>query len=357
MILVDPHQSRRGFSRIGAFGRCPQLYAHRRFNTMGLRSLGTKATNKGTLIGLGIGHWYARVGAWQGGIALDDSVVREAGLTPEQLAAGVQPSSIPYAVVVTDPALILEPLAAMEAACTDRPELSQFLDMSAHAVARYVEHYQREMDTMRIVAVEVEHETVLGVLDCPGHHEHGKNLIYTARVDFVLMDQNGRITIPDTKTSGAVSSAQAKYYSRHGQFFGLELVGRSTYGDRFDGARLNMVQTDGGRFERPALKPRPWAIGNYRDRLLRREHEIAALEIRTAEYWTERRGLAFAESGSTALSEEQERLAATADLTSYTWDAADHELTCFSRYGLCEFAGSCDWGPSELGALKRETVR
>lgn len=352
MILIDPHQSRRGFSRIGAAMRCLQLYAHRRFNTTGLRSTGTKATNKGTLIGLGIGHWYARVGAWQGGVALDKNVVQEAGLLPDQLA-GMQGSSLPHAVVVADPALILEPFAAMTAACEQRPELWQFYDLSVNAVACYVEHYQRELDTMRIVAVEVEHETNLGWLDCPGHHEHGQKLIYTARVDFVCMDENGRITIPDTKTSGSVTTAAAKYYSRHGQFFGLELVGRESYGDRFDGARLNMVQTDGGRFERPALKPRPWAIGNYRDRLIRMEHTIAGLEIRTQEYWTERRGVALADTGSPTLTPKQEALAAKADLTSYTWPAADHELTCYSRYGLCEYAGACDWGPGEMGANVR----
>lgn len=331
--------------------RCPQLFAHRRFNLSGLRSTGTKATNKGTLIGLGIGHWYGRVGAWQGGVAVDDAVVREAALTPEQLAT-LQPAGLAHSVIVTDPKLILEPFAAMEAACADRPELWQFLDLSKNAVACYVEHYQRELDTMRVVAVEVEHETILGMLDMPGHHQHGEILVYTARTDMVLMDENGRITIPDTKTSGSVSANATKYYSRHGQFFGLELVGKSTYGDRFDGARLNMVQTDGGRFERPALKPRPWAIGNYRDRLVRAEHAIAAMELRTKEYWDERRSVSLADGHGYQLGDDEEAFAAKADLTAYTWPAADHELTCFSRYGLCEFASICDWGPAELSHVR-----
>ncbi len=328
-ILLNARGSRRGWSRIGKFMRCPQSFAHARFNITGQRSTGTKATNKGALIGLGIGHWYARMGAWQGSVAIARELITDTVLG-EAAAGSVRDSSLPGAVIVADPALILEPAAAMAAECEARPELLQWLDLSCLAVQRYTEHYAREYDTLRVLAVEAEHAIDLGLLDCPGHHEHGKLLFFTSRCDLVFADAAGRVTIPDTKTSGTVTSAAAKYYGRHGQFFGMELVGRAVYGDRFDGARLNMVQTDGEKFARPTLPPRPWAIGQFRDRLIRAEHVIAALEIRTREYWEERDAI----------------VPPSADLTSHTWPAADHELTCYSRYGLCEFANMCDWGPA-----------
>jgi hypothetical protein len=115
MILIDPTRSRRGFSRIGRAMQCRQKYAHERFNMRTLRGLGTPATNKGTLIGLGLGQWYARIGAWQGGIAVDAAVVREAGLTPDQIAQNTQPSTLPHALVVTNPTLFLDPAAGMAA--------------------------------------------------------------------------------------------------------------------------------------------------------------------------------------------------------------------------------------------------
>lgn len=354
MILLDCGPSRRGFSRIGRFLQCPTKYAMERFvlPRAKQRHTGTKATNKGTLIGLGIGHWYAKIGAWQGGVAVDREVVRNV-LQTLPVPEAVRDATIPGAVIVTDAAAFYDPFEAMEAACVTRPELRQWLDLSANCLSKYIEHYQRDMETIRVLAIEVEHEVgegTLGRLDCPGHGDHGKPLTFTARADMVFADRSGRITIPDTKTSGTVTSALVKYYSRHGQFFGLEMIGRAVYGDRFDGARLNAVQTDGQKFERPALKPRPWAIGAFAGRLREAEHRIAALEIRTKEYWD---ALLNGVQGFAGLTEEQKHLATRADLTAHTWPAADHELTCFTRYGMCEFAELCDWGPAGLAGGPR----
>jgi hypothetical protein len=126
--------------------------------------------------------------------------------------------------------------------------------------------------------------------------------------------------VVDHKTSGRVQAASASYYSRHGQFFGLDMLGRKTYGAQFDGVRLNCVQTDGMKFTRPSLEPNPWALSAYADRILEAEHAIARLELRTS----------------------------SGDLSAWKWPAADNELVCYHRYGKCEFWDLCAWGPASI---------
>lgn len=372
MILINTSRSARGFSRIGSFLRCPTLFALKeeaRLRRMAVQwklkeaeragaalalvpSVDTALSDtawenledpagpepdrsaliKGTLIGLGIGHWIAKLGAMQGGIVLPDAVAPAGKYGDRTTVPRAEPATL-----VTDPQVILHPEDAMELWCQLNPAGEDFLGVAVNCVRGYSARYIEDVERFRFLAVELEFRTDLGVLggavhgpgsasygfQLDGHPEYGEMQFYTARIDYVASPASGGIVGPgaqvyflDTKTAGRLTKKQAVYYSTHGQFTGHRVLGAEAFGPRFGNALLNLVETSGESFDRPPLDPSPGWTSAFKKRIFMAEHYRAWLEMQTMK----------------------------GDLGIYEWPATLHELGCYHRYGPCEARSRCLWG-------------
>lgn len=373
-ILIDGGRSARGFSRIGALLRCAQLFANaerprlllgrqlvsdgvspenlRRFwygweqgnleeVTAAFESAGYDllseedddvahhsgnpdakrvALVRGSLIHCGLAHWYAAVGAMQGGVLISADLAQDLG-GPRHYGGmeRVQPPGMEPCVVVTDPAVLLEPEDAMRVWCARHPAGEEWLPLCLNAVRGYARRWQEDAQKWRILAVECSHTTSLGVLDCKGHPEHGDPLPYSARLDLEFSVGAGstmKVYSTDHKSIGRVTNKAAQYYSMHGQFTGHRVIGFETWGEKFGDAVLNLVETSGEVYARPPLEPSPGLTVSFKKRMLRMEHYRAQLELETLQ-------------GKLPIDE---------------WPAAMNELSCYHRYGKCGSWDVCRWG-------------
>lgn len=329
--LIDAGKSRRGWSRLGQFTKCPQLFAYT--NRLGLELVPAAALTRGSMGHILQAHLHAIWGAEQGGVLVDTSYY-------------------------TDPDIFLDPREAIVTWCDINNAGHEYIERMLTVFDNYIETYPEPPG--RVLAVEwpmtavigrrlgewglwvidpnAEHlldgpcETILahdGVeievtpLNAPGHPEHGHPINVTRRCDAVI-EERGRVFIWDHKHQARVSKGRSiDAYAIDGGFALFRHMGKQVFGDQFVGLRLNLIQTtEPYNVARPTVPPTP-----HRDRHLAQlvwdaEHQIALYDVRQPDLWT--------------------------------WPKSMHETTCIGRYGSCAGLKLCFYG--EAGKRYLETT-
>jgi hypothetical protein len=307
MLLIDAGRSEFGWSRIGQFTKCPQLYAYQQI--IGLDLIPASALTRGSMGHILQAHLHAIWGAQQGGVWVDDKFV-------------------------TDPDIIMEPIEAVHAWC-DENGGHEYID-------RMVDTYQHYLETHpeppgKIVAVEFPISGVIGTvngkwglwaeqdgveiepspLNCPGNPRHGQPIRLTRRLDMVVQDRMGRVFIWDHKHQARVSPGRSvDAYAIDGGFAAFRILGRQIY-PTFCGLTLNLIQTQAPwKVARPTVPPTPHRDNHFAELLWHAEHHLASLEISQPDPWR--------------------------------WPKAQHETACYGRYGPCSGLKCCQYGKRGL---------
>ena len=198
---------------------CPRRYG---LNEAGANQGYKRPLVLGSLVHLGIGHYYRRLQATQQG---------------------------------TDPDAWYEPFTAV--------------DLGAHAATVEYPQEAGAIEGLRIIARDVteayaehwsgrEQIEIMHVEEVCSYRPQGAPWALTSRVDLIFRSR-GLWYLCDHKSAGRVTSAHARFYSRSGQFLLYHAIGSALFRDSFGGVVLNMVQVgqDQWRFERPPLLSTP----------------------------------------------------------------------------------------------------
>ena len=174
----------------------------------------------GTLVHLGLAHYYARLQAKQHGV-------------PTELYEPLEAID-----VLTRTEIEEAPPAASKTWQT-------CADLAKEVMVNYVSKYAFER-------VTVEHVEEVFRLDINGAP-------ITMRVDLVVSDTAGRVYMVDHKTTGRMTANHPKFYGISGQFLAYGLAGKLAFGERFGGVMLNLIECREGsiRFDRPELAASP----------------------------------------------------------------------------------------------------
>jgi len=323
-ILIEAGRSARGWSRVGNFFKCPQLFAYD--SRLNLDLIPADALTRGSMGHVMQAHQHAIWGArGPAGVWVDDQHY-------------------------TDPSVFLSPEAALHEWCNR--------NKAGH------EHIERMMDTFRrylaanpeppgtVTKVEYPVTAVLGdkdgrwglwvvaleeagfdrsrdevmawdgqvikttPLNVPGHDDHDKAIVLTRRLDMVTSDRSNRVYIWDHKHQAMVKLGTSVIgYSIDGGFSAFRIMGKQMYGKNFGGLALNLIQTqEPWRVARPTVPPTPHRDGHFAQMLWRAEHQMARLDLECPGFWD--------------------------------WPKAQSETTCVGRYGKCAALKLCSYGPS-----------
>jgi hypothetical protein len=199
-----------------------------------------------------------------------------------------------------DPDLYYTPSEAIEIVCAAKGEAwLREKDDCLGCLDAYFDNYRNE--EFKVLRVE---ELMEGTF-------HGHRL--TGRLDLVIEDRQGRIFVVDHKSTAFASPKQRTFYSVSGQMHAYRWLASGVYGERLAGMRINLVQhTKPYKFQRFDLDPAPHMFSNF-PRIIKEAEETIS------RYKAEGRA-----------PEE--------------WPMAISELTCFHRYGACEYLEKCKWG-------------
>jgi len=319
-LLIDAGRSSSGWSRIGTFFRCPQLFAYG--ERLGLEMIPASALTRGSMGHVMQAHQHAIWGAKQRGVWVDDEWHE-------------------------DPLIFLSPEEAVKAWC----ELNgghEHLDRMIETFRRYMAGYPEPPG--RVVAVEYPITAVLGEkggswglwvvaheeagfdrsepevkawngdvikvspLDCPGHPNSGKAIVLTRRLDLSIEDSAGRIFIWDHKHQAQVQpNRSVDGYAIDGGFAAFRIMGKQMYTDKFGGVALNLIQTQAPwRVARPMVPATPHRDGHFAQMLWQAEHQLARLDRDNPDHWS--------------------------------WPKVQHETACVTRYGPCRGLRHCFYG-------------
>lgn len=316
-LLIDAGRSERGWSRIGNFFKCPQLFAYQ--ERIGLQLIPASALTRGSMGHVTQAHQHAIWGCQQGGCFVDD-------------------------VYHTDAEAFMAPEDAVIEWC-DRYGGHEHLDRMMETFRRYMATHPEPPG--RIVAVEYPISAVLGEvkgqwglwvydehegtlisrqtqtpitvtpLNVPGHEDHGKPITMTRRLDLVVEDRQGRLWIWDHKNQANVQpNRSVDAYAIDGGFAAFRIMGKQAW-PNFAGLMLNLIQTQSPwRVARPTVPPTPGRDRHFAQMLWRAEHQLAALDVEKLSPWE--------------------------------WPKAMHETTCYGRYGSCGATRFCFYGKSAL---------
>ena len=250
--LLLTSASPRGWHRIQTMLECPQKFAWSyRYGREGfddperialLAQQELKAGDddrepliKGTLVHLGLAHYYARLREVQN---------------------------------QRDPEIYLEPAAAIRLMCEiSGPSHTAYCDDMTDCVHGYIRHYAQR-DKFKILHVEELMDGEIG-----GYR-------FTGRLDLVVEDSQGRVWVFDHKTTGRIDKRQSVFYSVSGQLLGYTWLARKAYGERFAGLRINLIQNSSAdyKYERPRLQPTPHLSLRFVPTIIETEQRIEALD-------------------------------------------------------------------------------
>jgi len=239
-ILIDPGPSARGWHRVETFLRCPQLFAWK-YRAGGSGSGGgggsplndgSAATSLGSLIHVGLAHYYARLREKQNG---------------------------------RDPEVYFTPDDAVRELGARKNATREAEEQAIKVVGAYIARFYNEENRIRVLHVEEVFEA-----NFEGHY-------YTARVDLVW-EQNDKVYLIDHKSTQRIEARTVRAYSTSGQLLGYRWLG-TAYGDRFGGVILNLLQAgDPLKFERPMMEPAPNLIAKFPKTIDYAEKSIALLD-------------------------------------------------------------------------------
>lgn len=289
-ILLNTGPSERGWHRLEAWLRCPQLFAYAYLIKPegGLGDRGPLV--RGTIGHAGLAHHFARLRAKQRG---DD----------------------PNAYHTIEDAMAL--VAAMHG------ELGEFfLPIALRAVMAYITQFVYE--DFEVVAVE---EAVRAYVKWPDAlvkvqpSRANEKFLITQRFDRVFKDKGKRVWIEDHKFVAKIQGKTVTRYILSGQFHLMQWFGRALYGDAFGGARINLLECQ----ENPDVKPKslqlpcepaPNALGRFARNVCDAEEGIARLAAEGRDPWD--------------------------------YPAAMNEQVCLTPYGACPAFELCRWGKAGL---------
>lgn len=179
----------------------------------------------------------------------------------------------------------------------------KYKDEVINVMRAYERHFFNDRREMRIIGAEELGETMIG----------GRWRL-TGRHDLVYEDVAGRIYIMDHKTSARVTPKHKLYYAVSGQLLGYARMGYEKYKDKFAGIMLNLVQMgEEPTFSRLLLPRSPQLEAQFEARVVDIEESIERLVLAKRPYME--------------------------------WPKAMSELTCYHRYGACQFIEQCRFGP------------
>ena len=314
MRLIDAGRSKRGWSRIGQFMKCPQLFAYT--NRMEIDLIPASALTRGSIGHILQAHQHAIWGAQQGGCWVDEDWV-------------------------TDASQLLDPEDAAHAYCDKEGQGHEHLDRMIECYRRYMARFPEPPG--RIWGVECPVTATLGnkngqwglwvqtdeteieptPLDCPGHPDHGNPLTLTRRLDLAIVDRAGKHWIWDHKHQArVVASRSVDAYAIDGGFAAFRIMGKQIWGRDFGGVALNLIETQAPwKVARPTVPSTPHRDTHFAEMLWQAEHSLARLDLR-GDHWS--------------------------------WPKAQHETTCYGRYGACGGIRMCFYGESALPAGQRK---
>jgi len=241
-VLIDTGPSRRGWHRLEAHLRCPQLFAWG-YGQAGSTNPETAQASRrqfpptpplvrGSIGHVGLAHLYARLRAVQTNI---------------------------------DPNLFHLPTEAMGLVADSFGELGdEMLPVATRVLIAYAKHFSHEK--WKILAVEQEEETTF----------HG--YLYTARVDLEYEDRAGKIWFVDHKVVSKLEAKVLDRYTLSGQILGLSHLGARKHGDRFGGVQLNLLGVNPISFIRHVPDPAPWLLERFPDLVKLAEEGISRTE-------------------------------------------------------------------------------
>ena len=320
-ILIDAGMSSRGWSRIGTFFRCPQLFAYQR--RLNMEMIPAAALTRGSMGHVMQAHQHAIWGCQQGGCHVGDDYM-------------------------TDASTLLSPEDSVHAWVEQYGEGAEFIDEMVETFRRYMAKFPEAPG--RIVAVEYPIMAVLGTkqgewglwvvhpdeldtpldvahfkavdghkieptpLNCPGHPDSGKAIALTRRLDLVTRDTTGRVYIWDHKHNARVQANKSTDgYAIDGGFAAFRIMGKQIWGDEFGGVMLNLIQrTPPWTVARPMVPATPHRDRHFAKMLWRAEHELARLDRDGDDFWE--------------------------------WPKVQNESSCVGRYGKCSGIKLCFYG-------------
>jgi len=335
-ILIDAGRSSRGWSRIGNFFKCPQLFAYDQ--RLGLQLIPADALTRGSMGHVMQAHLHARWGANQ-----KDGTYAGAGH-------------------FRDPAVFYEPEEAVRVWCDQNGRGHEQIDRMVEVFRRYLAQFPEQPG--HIVAVEYPVTAVLGTrrgkwglwvvrtdeqgfdrnrpdvaaadsstieitpVNHPGHPDHGKAVVLTRRIDLVIRDRGERTWIWDHKHQAHVQPGRSTGgYAIDGGFSAFRIIGQQLWTNGFGGVSLNLIQTTNPwRVSRPVVPPTPHRDGHFAEMLWRAEHEIARLDHTPGE-----------------------------SLSPWHWPKAQSETVCIGRYGACAAIKLCSYGEAAVEDRHRPT--
>ena len=320
-LLIDAGRSSRGWSRIGSFFRCPQLFAYQ--NRLDMSLIPADALTRGSMGHVIQAHQHAIWGAsTPSGVWVDETWH-------------------------DDPSVFLEPEEAIQMWC-DTNGGHQHLDRMIETFHQYMERYPECPGD--VIAVEYPITDVLGErdnqwglwvvhpeeqyfnrkaytvkawdgsvikpspLNCPGHPNSGEAVVLTRRLDMVIRDRGGKIFIWDHKHQARVQANKSvDGYAIDGGFAAFRIMGKQLYGSDFGGVALNLIQTQAPwTVARPIVPSTPHRDSHFADMLWRAEHSLARLDLELPNFWD--------------------------------WPKVQHETMCVGRYGTCPAIKMCFYG-------------
>lgn len=242
-ILLNPGPSERGWHRIQSFLQCPQKFAWRHKAKIEDRVKGQEspALVKGSLIHIGLAHYYAQMQAEQNG---------------------------------QDPGMYYGPKAAIE----------KLASIEGDGWRKHTEICKQVIDAYRM---EYAHERIRPLYIETVFEAKFKGHRLTGRLDLVYEDTRGKIWVMDHKTTGHLHARQRTYYSVSGQLLAYKWMGQAAFGDRFGGLLLNQIQHGGKAFKfvRPHLDPAPHLFAALPQTIDDAEAGIAQLEQSDRQYF------------------------------------------------------------------------
>ncbi len=196
----------------------------------------------------------------------------------------------------------------------------KYVDNVLETFRAYEQRYWQDINERQIVAVETlfDGNTLGGMSSTEAlalQERWGYDVFrLTGRVDLMYRDLGGRLWCEDHKSTGRLTKRHKEYFAMSGQLLGYEFLARQKHPD-LAGFKINLVQHAGSttpKFERITLARRP---------VLERQFVYRAADIE--------------EAIQRVLSEGRDIV---------DWPKAMSELTCYHRYGACDYIDQCRFG-------------
>jgi hypothetical protein len=323
-ILIEAGRSVRGWSRIGNFFKCPQLFAYD--SRLDIDLIPASALTRGSMGHVMQAHQHAIWGARNPqGVWVDDKWY-------------------------DDPDVFLSPEDALTEWCDQNRAGHVHIDRMVETFRNYLGRHPEPPGS--VLMVEYPVTAVLGEkdgqwglwvvaledaefnrsqrevmawdgqvinitpLNVPGHEDHDKAIVLTRRLDMVTMDRSNRVFIWDHKHQAMVKlGTSVSGYAIDGGFAAFRIMGKQMWPNNFGGVALNLIQTqEPWRVARPSVPATPHRDAHFAQMLWRAEHQMARLDLECPDFWD--------------------------------WPKAQSETSCVGRYGKCAALNLCFYGPS-----------